>query len=115
MANLNRGTRKDSPSGQVTQRSMPRLSAEKREFVGRAISKEIRAGKPRKQAIAIGFSVARKRFGNSGLQATKTIKNRKTDNVDKRTRSLLFTLLGTAIALRILRQITKWLILNSLF
>ena len=87
--------------------NQPKLSPDKRQFVSDAISKEIRAGKPRKQAIAIGFSKARAKFGNSGLQVTRTIKNRRTDNVDKRTRSLLFTLLGVAIALRILREVRK--------
>lgn len=85
----------------------PILSKEKREFISKQISKEIRAGKPSKQAIAISFSKARSRFGNSGLELTKSVKNNPTNNIDKRTRNLLFLLLGTAIALRVLRELRK--------
>ena len=81
----------------------PRLSKPKREFVAKEIRRGIKEGRPSKQAIAIAFSKARKRFGNSGLRITRTITN-PNGRLDERTRRLLFLLLGTAIALRILRQ-----------
>lgn len=85
----------------------PRLSKEKRDFISDQIRKEIKAGKPNKQAIAIAFSKARSKFGNSGLEVTKSVANAPTDTVDKRTRNILFLLLGTAIALRVLKELRK--------
>lgn len=38
---------------------MPLIKSKSKEAVGKNISKEISAGKPRKQAIAIALSVAR--------------------------------------------------------
>lgn len=88
----------------MTRQATPRLSKEKREFVASKIIKNIKEGKPTKQAIAIGFSQARKKFGNSGLELTKGFKNQRTDFIDKKTRNLLIFLIGVSLALSILRR-----------
>lgn len=42
----------------------------KRRFITREIKRQRREGKPQKQAVAIAFSKARKRFGNKELRRT---------------------------------------------
>ncbi len=81
-----------------------RLKPSEKKFLADKIRKNIREGKPRKQAIAIAFSQARKKFGKERIPE---IKNQKTDKIDSRTRRLLFLIFGTAIALSLLRQIRK--------
>ncbi len=85
----------------IMKRKMPILTKTERKFISIKIRKNIKEGKPIKQAIAIGFSQAREKFGKSRIPE---IKNQKTDTVDKRTRNLLVTLLGLSIALSILRS-----------
>lgn len=82
-------------------RNVPMLKSSERNFLEFKIRKNIKEGKPRKQAIAIAFSQARKKFGTSRIPE---VKNRRTDVIDKRTRRLLLLIFGTAVALSILRQ-----------
>lgn len=84
--------------------SIPKLPLAQREFIADKIRKNISEGKPQKQAIAIAFSQARKRFGNSRLLPKLGNPNGITP---KRTRNLLILILGTAIALRLFRDITR--------
>lgn len=91
-------------SPQIMRTQRPRLPKTQREFIAKEIRRGIREGRPSKQAIAIAFSKARKKFGNAGLRITRTVTDNPNGRVDKRTRRLLFLLLGTAIALRILRE-----------
>lgn len=99
-----RHTTKSRVMPTMTGRMTPRLTKTEREFIGKKIRKNIREGKPRKQAIAIGFSQARTKFGKARIPE---LKNQKTDFLDKRTRNLLITLLGFSIALSILRSARK--------
>lgn len=79
----------------------PKLSPEMKEFLAKKIRKNIREGKQPKQAIAISFSQARKKFKDSRLIP----KSNPHLKLDKRTRNLLFLIFGTAAALSIIRQI----------
>ncbi len=95
-----RNTRDSSPTMQS--RSTPILRPTERMFIASKIRKNIKEGKPRKQAIAIAFSQARKKFGSSRIPS---ISNQKTDKIDKRTERLLIRLLGLALALEIIRTV----------
>lgn len=97
----NQGNVRSNTRPKIMIRRMPMLTKTEREFISRKIRKNIKEGKPRKQAIAIGFSQARAKFG---INRIPEIKNQKTDTIDKRTRNLLVTLLGLSIALSILRS-----------
>jgi len=96
-----RGNPRTNITPRVMKRTTPKLRKTEREFIADKIRKNIREGKPRKQAIAIGFSQARAKFGKSRIPE---LKNQKTNFIDKRTRRLLVLLLGTALFLQILRQ-----------
>lgn len=50
---------------------MPLIQSSSKEALGKNIQKETEAGKPRKQAIAIGLAVARKNGGHIGLPRRK--------------------------------------------
>ncbi len=102
-----KGNVRSQTSPQIIGRSRPRLSKTKRDFIVKEIRRGIKEKRPTKQAIAIAFSKARKKFGNSGLRITRTVTNNPHRKLDERTRRLLFLLLGTAIALRILKEARK--------
>ena len=104
MAKLNQGSTRSNIRPQITLRMTPRLTKTEREFIGKKIRKNIKEGKPRKQAIAIGFSQARAKFGKARIPK---LENQKTDFLDKRTRNLLITFLGFNISLSILRSARK--------
>ncbi len=82
-------------------RQASRLNPRMKKFLATKIRKNIKEGKPPRQAVAIAFSQARKKFGNSKL-IPKTNPHLRLDN---RTRNLLFLIFGTAIALSLIRQI----------
>ncbi len=84
-------------------RRASKLSPTMKRFLASKIRKNIREGKPAKQSVAIAFSQARKKFGNSRL-IPKTNPDLKLDN---RTRRLLFLIFGTAIALSLIKQIRQ--------
>ncbi len=74
-----------------------------RNFLSSKISKNIKEGKPRDQAIAIAFSQTRKKFPE---QSARLKLPTSSSHIDQpRLRSLLISLLGLAIALRVLREI----------
>lgn len=82
----------------------PKLSKTKREFISKEIRRQRREGKPAKQSIAIAFSKARKKFGNSALRQMPS--NPNNDNKEqKRIRRLLVSLFGLAITLEVLRRV----------
>ncbi len=90
------------PKQLMRSRTQP-LPPDVRMFLSDKISKNIREGKPRDQAVAIAFSQTRKKFPS---QASRLTLPRSSSHIDqRRLRSLLFTLLGAAIAIRILREI----------
>lgn len=86
----------------VMRRNMPKLTKTEREFIAGKIRKNIKEGKPNKQAIAIAFSQARKKFGSRKIPE---IKNQRTNVIDKRTRRLLITLIGLSLFLSLFRKI----------
>ncbi len=100
MAKLNQGRTRSSITPAMA-RQASRLNPRMKRFLASKIRKNIREGKPARQAIAIAFSQARKKFGNSRL-IPKTNPHLALDN---RTRRLLFLIFGTAIALSLIRQI----------
>ena len=73
-----------------------------RQFLANKIRKNIREGKPRKQAIAIAFSQARRKFGSDKIPP---LSNQRTNTIDDRTRRLLVFLIGASLAISILRRI----------
>lgn len=74
-----------------------------RNFLSDKISKNIREGKPRDQAIAISFSQTRKKFPDQAKRLTLP-SNPHTGN---RFRGFLIGLVGLAITLRILRELRR--------
>lgn len=86
---------------------MAKLSKDKcSRILANKISKNIREGKPQKQAIAIGFSQARKK----GCPFPKQSKNpkKKSMNIDQnKLFRTLIPLVGLVVALRILRGIRR--------
>ena len=82
----------------------PKLSKVKLEFISKEIRRQRKERKPEKQSIAIAFSKARKKFGNSTLRQMPN--NPNNDNKEqKRIRRLLVSLFGLAITLEILRRV----------
>lgn len=87
-------------------RTRSKLTPEMQTFLSRKIRKNIKEGRKPKQAVAIAFSQARKKFGNARLRSMPN--NPRDDNKSqRRIRNLLVTLFGVAIALQILRRARK--------
>ncbi len=99
-----RGSTRSDVTPRFTRKNVSRLTPTMRKFLASKIRKNIKEGRPPKQAVAIAFSQARKKFGNSRLIPKLNNPNGK-KNIDDRTRRLLFLIFGTAIALSLLRQI----------
>ena len=87
-----------------TRKSISKLPPNVRDFLSDKISKNIKEGKPRDQAIAIAFSQTRKKFPS---QAERLRLPRSSPIDPTRLRSLLISLVGLAITLRILRELRK--------
>ncbi len=100
-----RGNSRSNTRPTITRSSKPKLPKNISTFISKQISKEFKAGKGQQQSVAIAFSKARKKFGNGRLEITKNIKNSPTNDINKRTRRIIFLLLGTAVALQVLRGI----------
>ncbi len=83
--------------------NQPTLRLSERKFISDEISRQRREGRPQRQSIAIAFSKARKKFGSNRIPEFP----KGSSHITERTRRLLFTLLGAAIAIRILREFTK--------
>lgn len=83
--------------------NQPTLRLSERKFISDEISRQRREGQPQRQSIAIAFSKARKKFGSKRIPPFPMGSSHITD----RTRRLLFTLLGAAIAIRILREFSR--------
>ena len=94
-ARLNNRTQ---PKGII--RTRKTLTTPERTFIADEINKNAKAGKSQKQSVVQAFAKARQRFGSK----IPVIKN-PPKNLDQKTRSLLFTLLGVAITLKILRTL----------
>jgi len=89
-----------------TRRRKPRLSLKQREFIAKEIRRGIKEGRPQQQSIAIAFSKARKKFKDKRFLPRMTSHKGNPNGIfPKRTRNLLITLLGVAIALRLFRQL----------
>lgn len=87
-----------------SRRNQPqRLPPNIRNFISDKISILRREGVPQNVAIARAFSEARTKFGENKVPRLSV----SSSHIDNRTRQLIITLLGTAIALRILREITR--------
>jgi hypothetical protein len=99
-----RGTRDTSPQLSRST-SKARLTPQMSSFISNQIRKELKAGKGQQQSVAIAFSKARSRFGNGRL--IPVVKNKPKKDLDKRTERLLFTLLGAAIAIAIIKRIQQ--------
>lgn len=101
-----RNTRDTNPnfSKSRTSRSS-RLTPKMQMFISAQIKKEIRSGRGQQQSVAIAFSKARMKFGNSRL--IPKVQNRQNALLDKKTERLLFTLLGAAIAIEVIRIIRR--------
>lgn len=95
----NRGTTKSNINPQIM-KSTPKLPKNIRDFIGDKISLLSREGKPQNVAIGRAFSEARKKFGKDKVPKLDS----RTNQISPRTRRLLFTILGVAIALRLLRE-----------
>lgn len=107
----------------IVMTSRPKLPLAQREFIATEIRRGVKEGRPQDQSIAIAFSKARKRFGNGALlpkvgsgkiqkmnfsnPKNKNFSSNPNGTTKKRTRNLLVLILGTAIALRLLRDISK--------
>ena len=87
----------------VRSSNQPTLRRSERQFISDEISRQRREGKPQRQSIAIAFSKARKKFGENRIPAFPT----GSSHITEKTRRLLFTLLGAAIAIRILREFSR--------
>lgn len=79
-----------------------RLTPEMKKFLQTKIRKNIKEGKPPRQAVAIAFNQARKKFPKSSKLIPKTNPHLA---LDQRTRRLLFLVFGTVVALSLLRQL----------
>ena len=82
-------------------RRKPKIDKEARDFISKKISILTREGKRQDVAIGRAFSEARRKFGEDRVPKIPSMSS---NQISQRTRRLLFTLLGFAIALRILRQ-----------
>ncbi len=99
-----KGNPRSSTSPQVMGRARkPRLPKKVTDFISREISRQSKEGKPQAQSIAIAFSKARKKFP-AQRRKLELIKVKGNPHITKRTRSLIFLLLGTALALQVLRE-----------
>ena len=87
--------------------NQPKLTPSMKKFLATKIRKNIREGKPPKQAVAIAFSQARKKFGDVKALKQSNNPNGRKDFFDNRTRRLIFLIFGTAVALSLLRQIRQ--------
>ena len=101
-----RNTRDSSPRMTRSKTSgSSRLTSQMQMFISAQIRKEIRSGRGQQQSVAIAFSKARIKFGNSRL--IPKVKNQQNALLDKKTERLLFTLLGAAIAIEVIRIIRR--------
>lgn len=82
------------------------ISMKQKEFLAKKIRQNLREGRPMKQAIAIAFSQARKKFPRQKRFVLKGNPNGK-GLTTKRITNLLVLLFGTAVALSILRRIRR--------
>ncbi len=55
----------------IVEPTIIKLSPAQKEFIRKKVKKNIREGRPPKQAVAISFSQARKKFGNGALISPK--------------------------------------------
>lgn len=83
---------------------MTKLPSNVTKFIGDEISRQRKEDRPQEQSIAIAFSKARRMFP---AQESKLVPKNNPNGSQDRFRRLLFLLVGTAIALRILRDFRK--------
>ncbi len=102
-AKRGKDTRDSNPNFSNQPSTRSRLTPTMQKFISNEIRRQLKEGKGQQQSVAIAFSKARKKFGNSRL--IPKVKNQKDKKLDKRTERLLFTVLGAAIALEIIRRI----------
>lgn len=103
--NATRGSRNTgTPPSQLMKKNQP-LPKNVRDFLSDKISKNIREGKPRDQAVAIAFSQTRKKFPEQSERLKLPTRSPQID--DKKFRSFLIGLVGLAITIRILRELRK--------
>ncbi len=96
----------NQPPQELMSRQKPKLPQDVRDFISDEISRQRKEGRPQGQSIAIAFSKARKKFPR---QAKKLELMRRSGQMSghttaARTRNLLVSIFGLAIALRILRE-----------
>lgn len=94
----------DNPTNPAMMKNRVMLTTTQKTFLAMKIRKNIKEGKPAKQAVAIAFNQARTKFPGVGIPA---MKNQKTNTLGKKTVRLIVGLLGISVALSILRGIPK--------
>ncbi len=98
-----RGRSRSNVNPRITR--MKKLPKNVSDFISMEISSQRRKGKSQRQSIRIAFEVARKKFPRQKSQLTLIKKMNPNGTKDQRRRflNLLVLLVGTAVALRILR------------